>query len=147
MRFHDVQDIEVKGLEDMQTWQRVDGSSLGKEANVMGSRFALSLKHTGTEQEVAKDRLVVKGHKDKDKFNVLHDATTLHQRSTRLIVCIAGMFGFDVWSHDITQAYLQSDSPLQIKFVLRPPSELHFPEGQVLRLVKPLYELADSDDY
>ena len=57
------------------------------------------------------------------------------------------MFGFDVWSHDITQAYLQSDIPPQRNVFLRPPSELKFPKGQLLRLVKPLYGLADSGDY
>ena len=69
VRFHDARDKEIKGLEPMQTWERVDGSSVPEGANVMGSRFSLSLKHAGTEQEVTKARLVVQGHTDREKYN------------------------------------------------------------------------------
>ena len=134
-RFEDARRKEVEGLEDMGTWEEVDERNVPRDANVMGSRFTLTFKYSGTAQELAKARLVVQGHTDREKFNVVHDSTTLHQRSIRIIVSLAGMFGFDVWAHDITQAYLQSESPLLRKVYLRPPAELHLPKGRLLRLI------------
>lgn len=57
------------------------------------------------------------------------------------------MNDFKLWAHDITQAYLQSDSPLVRNVYIKPPPELRMPKGRVLRLIKPLYGLADSGDY
>ena len=62
----------------------------------MASRFAFSIKHVGTDQEIVKVRMVVQGHTDRDKFNVVHDTTTLHHRSIRVITSIAVMFGYKI---------------------------------------------------
>ena len=118
----------------MGTWEEVDERNLPQNANVMGSRFTLAVKHVGTTQEMAKAGVLVKGHTDREKFNVVHNSTALHQRSIRIVVPLAGMYGFEVWAHDITQAYLQSESPLLRKVYLRPPAELHMPKGRLLRL-------------
>lgn len=57
------------------------------------------------------------------------------------------MQGYDFWAHDITQSYLQSDSSQQRDVYLIPPPELKFPKGQLLKLIKALYVLANSGHY
>lgn len=146
-RFDAARKLEVDGLESMGTWKRFDLRNVGKDANVLGSRFALATKNVGSADEKEKARLIVQGHTDREKFNVVHNSTTLHQRSMRIILSIAAMHQFQVWSHDITQAYPQSDSPLLRGVYILPPSELNMPEHTALKLVKPLYGLADSGDY
>lgn len=68
--------------------------------------MVLAIKHFGTNEGKAKARRVVQGHTDRERFNLVHDPTTLMQKSIRLIASIASMHDFMIWSHDITQAYL-----------------------------------------
>jgi hypothetical protein len=45
--------------------------------NVLPVRFVLALKTVGADKEVLKARFVLGGHRDKDKINLVHRATTL----------------------------------------------------------------------
>lgn len=88
----------------------MDERNVPKIRNVVGSRFSLTVKHTEKTQEKAKPRLIFQDHNEKEKMNVLQDSNTLNQRSVRPIVYLEGMFRFDVWAHDMTEAYLHSKS-------------------------------------
>lgn len=57
------------------------------------------------------------------------------------------MHDFETWSHDITQAYLQSDTPLQRNVYRKPPPERSLSEIIVLRTCEPFYGIADSAEY
>nr|AHF58602.1 polyprotein [Chondrus crispus] len=146
-RFMSAKKKELEGLEKMGTWKRVASKDMPEGANLLGTRFALAIKNAGTPEEKPKARLVVQGHTDRDKFNVIHDSTALHQRSIRIIVSMAASEKFKIWSHDITQAYLQSEFPLKREVYLRPPPELKLAKDRVLKLIKPLYGLSESGDY
>lgn len=99
--------------------------------------ICVAIKNVGTDREKVKARLVVQGHTDREKYNVVRDTTTLHQVYIRIVAALAAMHHYKIWAHDITQAYLQSDSPLRRDVFLRPPREMKIPKSQVLRLIKP----------
>jgi hypothetical protein len=50
---------------------------------------------------------------------------------------------------DIIQAYLQSEMDLQYIIYMRLPEllEQSYPEGTVIRIIKPLYRIAESGVY
>ena len=52
-----------------------------------------------------------------------------------------------MWTEDVSQTYLESASELLREVYLRPNRQLHVPAGYVLKLLRPLYGLADSGDY
>lgn len=112
----------------------------------MPSRFVLTIKHKNTGEEIWKARFVLGGHKDKGKDRVVHSATTLKQASIRLLIALATIFGFDMWSTDITQAYLQSESNLRRKIFDR-PDVLELGPDELLHVIKPLHGLSDAGDY
>ena len=77
----------------------------------------------------------------------MHNSTTVRHSSIRLILSLAVTYRLRVWTHDISQAYLQSSHALTRSIYLHPPAELGLPAGTVPRLLKPIYGLADSGDY
>lgn len=54
------------------------------------------------------------------------------------------MPGMRLFSHDITQEYLQSDNPLPRTVCIRTPPYMVLYEDMVLRVVNPLYGIPES---
>lgn len=81
-------------------------------------RFVLTLKEFGTHNETPKARYVAQGHMDKEKEFLVHNTTILRQRSIRIIVSFAAVKGYRIFSHDVQQAYLQSDEELTRKIFI-----------------------------
>lgn len=65
--------------------------------------------------------------------------------SVRLILTLRKILSFDVWSLNVSQAYLQSAS--RRSDVLIRHKELYLLLGELFLFVKPLYGLSDSGDY
>ena len=145
--FDEAKAKEIKGLIDRGTWKVVSTHDLPQDANIMGGRFVLAIKNEGTKDEVYKARYVVQGYRDKMKTSLVHDSATSRQISTRILVGLAAIFGFRLFSTDVTQAYLQSSSDLMREVYIKPGKEFNLRPNEILKLLRPLYGLADSGDY
>ena len=111
---------EVKGLEHCGVWVKIPKARLPKDANMLGGRFVLTLKRAGTEHETHKARFVAQGFSDRDKDYIIQNITSLRQSSVRMIVSFAATRGYRIFSHDVTQAYTQSDECLTRELYLKP---------------------------
>ena len=118
-----------------------------ENANILNGRFVLAIKDSGTNKEVWKARYVVQGHKDKLKLSFVHDTSTAVQFSVKLLVGLAALFEFRLFSTDVTQAYLHSTEELSRDVYVKPSSKVDLESNQLLKLLKPLYGPADSGDY
>jgi hypothetical protein len=137
---------EIQGLMDRETFEVVMREEIPAFANIIGSRFVMALYYTETEQPVWKAGFAAQCHTDAERHTLVQNAKSLRQTSIRLIVALAAMFGFKVSSGDVSQAYLQAVDRLARQVYLRPTRELRLRPGAVLKLLRPLYELADSGD-
>jgi hypothetical protein len=95
---------------------------------------------------VQKARFCLGGHRDFLKHRIVHTASTLSQNSTRLILSLAAILGWDVWTTDVQQAYLQSAQKLQKEIFLKTDA-LELGPNEFLKLVLPLYGLSEAGDY
>jgi Reverse transcriptase (RNA-dependent DNA polymerase) len=136
---------ELFGLIERGTFRLVLREEAGSHPDVIPSRFVLSIKHESGEDRL-KARFVLGGHLDRDKKAQIHNTTNFKQQSIRIILALASIFGFDLWSSDVNQAYLQSASKLQRDIFIR-PEELNFGLNELLKLFLPLYGLTEGGDY
>eukprot|EP00171_Calliarthron_tuberculosum_P023641 IDg23641t1 len=138
---------EIAGLLSRGTFKVILREEVPPDANVLPGRFVLAIKSTEDGNIKFKARYVIGGHRDRFKHMMVHTASTLQPQSIRLLLALASMHGFDIWTSDVRQAYLQSAEPLSRDiFIKTPPMEFELESHQCLQLLKPLYGLCESGD-
>ena len=85
--------------------------------------------------------------RDKLKDLIVHSTATLQPQSVPMLLAIAAIFGFDIWTADMTQAYLQASEPIgRDIFIKRTTSEFEIYPDQCLQVLRPLYGICDAGD-
>jgi hypothetical protein len=105
------------------------------ESNYHGRSFVLAIKDSGTSKEIYKARYVVQCFRDKKKTSLVQDASTSKQQSMKLVIGLATIFGYRIFSTDVTQAYLQSAEPLMRDVNIKHSAEFELNANQVLKLL------------
>ena len=145
--FSDSKRKELEGLTDKGTWEVVSKASVPSDANILGGRFVLTIKKYQTDNEIYKARFVIQVYRDRLKTSPVHNANTTRHHSPRLLTAPASTLDLEIYSTDVTQAYIQSKDTLDRHVYLIPPEELQIDKRQILKLLRPLYQLAESGDY
>lgn len=144
-RFEKARKEEIKGLLDNGTFEIVKKSSVEKGARIYGTRFVDAVK-TVNNVEKLRSRLVAKNYDDNASTLISTKAPTVQRVSQRIALSSAATNSKSHKSYlrDITQAYPQSNDPLQRKVYLKPPPEMGLSDDDVLLAVGPLYGIPES---
>lgn len=145
--FDEAKAKELAGLAERGFYEVVFREDVPPDANVLGDRFVLAIKNANTQEEVYKARFVVQGHTDVEKNILMQNSTNLRQSSIRVLIALAAVSGFRLWSQDLLQAYLQSAEKLMRDVYVKPSREFKLLPNQLLKLLRPLYGQSDSGDY
>lgn len=122
------------------------------DIRIFKSRLVREVKGKTT-KPYEKSRLVVQGYNDTEKETVLTQSPTIQRMSQRLLLALGPTLIRDYNAkgelRDITQAYTQSVDMLARAIFVRLPIELKskYPEGTILRVVRPLYGVPESGLY
>jgi hypothetical protein len=111
------------------------------------------IKHPGTDKAYEKSRLVIQAYNDPRKNLILTQSPTVQRVSQRLILALAVTLKDNnnrtpsLYLRDISQAYIQSRTPLARDFYAKPPPELGLPPNTILKLVLPLYGVPEAGNH
>ena len=146
--------VEINGLLEKGVFEVVDRASVPEGTRLFKARFVDEVKFTGTANAKEKSRMVASGHNDAGKSSVITQAPTVQRMSQRAFISIgAGRLSDEVsfLMRNISQAYVQSFSSLQREFFLDPKQEIRsilgIDDDKVLRVLKPLYGIAEAGNH
>ena len=78
---------------------------------------------------------------------MMHTSQTVQSSSVRILLSLAAMHLFDVWTADVKQAYLQAALPLSRELLIKnAPREFELNPSECFQLLKPLCGLCESGD-
>lgn len=82
-------------------------------------------------------------------WNYQHDglftsAPTINRISHRLRLAVSVSARFDLFTRDVTKAFVNSKTSLRRAVYLRPPSEMNLEKGKVLKVDNPLYGIPEA---
>lgn len=116
-----------------------------------GCRFTMTRMNYNISEEKAKVRFVAKGFDDRDKSFIFLHTFILGSLSIRMVLSSATYHGFCIFSHVVTQAYLQSMEKLTRDLYIRVKkssrSGFGIKHDDILEREKPLYRLCDAGNY
>ena len=148
--FKDSRQKEITGLQEKGTFLEIPSSELPPGTRVFGSRFVDEIKFAGTDKAMEKSRLVIQAYNHNGKETTLTQSPTLQRVSQRLLISLAACLrpkGVHMFLRDISQAYVQSTSELNRPFYIHPPKKLGCAPGNIFKVVKPLYGIAESGNH
>lgn len=109
---------------------------LPKEPSRLERRLVLPIKNAGTNDKVRKALFVVQGRTDAGKHLMVCALRNIGQRTVRLLVTVAAIFGNRLWRLDVSQAYLKSTDHITRDIYIRPKDRLKLNSNQLLPLPK-----------
>jgi hypothetical protein len=114
---------ELRDLIERGTFKVFRRAELPEKPNVMSTRFVLSIKYDMNGVELYKARLVVRGFQDRYKRYLVHEPNVVHSTSVRILIALAALMGFTIWSEDVTQAFVQSSGEFLRDAFVETPKE------------------------
>lgn len=140
---------EIRNLQERGVFQIVPYEPSMNGERIFNTRLVNEMKGMPNEP-YKKTRMVVQGHSDKGKKEILTQSPTIQQSSQQISLAIAPSLSHcAVYLRDIIQAYVQLETPLKRIILARLPKEIaaQYPPNMIMQIIKPLYGLTEAGIY
>lgn len=104
--------IEIEGVKKRETWTVANHEEAPTNAKILVRRFDLVLKNFGTPNEKAQTRFITQDYCDQHKNDIVHDSSIIRPSSLGIILSTVADLSFNIFFHDVTQAYVLSKDKL-----------------------------------
>jgi hypothetical protein len=139
---------EINDLLKKRVFELITIDAVLRNVRIFNFRFVDQIKHLNTSDVYEKFRLVIQTYNDHDKTLMLTQLFIIQKISQRIIfVLTACTFHCHVYLRNITQAYVQSKISLNRTFFIRSLSELDLSKDSILRVVKSLYDVLETETH
>ncbi len=139
---------EINDLLERRVFELIIIENVLRNIEIFNFRFVDEIKHSSTSDAYEKSRLVMQAYNDQDKTLILTQSPIIQRMSQRIILVIAACTSHcHLYLRDITQTYVQSKTPLNKEFFIRSLSELNLSKNSILRVVKFLYDVLETETH
>jgi hypothetical protein len=139
---------EINDLLKRRVFELIIIEAVSRDVRIFNFRFVDEIKHSSTSDAYEKFRLVIQAYNDQDKTLILTQSSIIQRMSQRIILVLtACTFDCHLYLRDIIQAYVQSKISLNREFFIRLSFELVLSERSILKVVKPLYEVLETETH
>ncbi len=147
--FEDSRRKEINDLLERRVFELVIIDVVLRDVRIFNFRFVNEIKHSGTANVYEKSKLVIQTYNDHDKAQVLTQSSTIQRMSQRIILVLTACTISDcnLYLRNITQTYVQSKIFLNKEFFIRSSLELDLSEGSILKVIKFLYNVLETETH
>ncbi len=137
---------EINDLLEKRVFELITIDAVFRNVRIFNFRFVDEVKHSDIADVYEKFRLVIQIYNDQDKTLMLTQSFTIQRMSQRIILVLTAFISdCHLYLRDITQTYVQSNISLNRSFFIRSFFELDLSKNSILRVVKSLYEVLETE--
>jgi hypothetical protein len=139
---------EINNLLERRVFELIIIENVFRNIRIFNFRFVDEIKHSSTSDAYEKFRLVMQTYNDQDKTLILTQSSIIQRMSQRIILVIAACISHcHLYLRDITQTYVQLKTSLNREFFIRSFFELDLSKDSILRVVKFLYDVLETETH
>jgi hypothetical protein len=140
---------EINDLLEKRVFELIIIDAVFRDVRIFNFRFVDEIKHSNISDVYEKFRLVIQTYNDHDKTLMLTQSSIIQRMSQRIILVLTACIMFDChfYLKNITQAYVQSKISLNRQFFIRSLFELDLSKNSILRVVKSLYDVLETETH
>ncbi len=138
---------EINDLLKRRVFELIIIENVSRDVRIFNFRFVDEIKHSSTSDAYEKFKLVIQAYNDQDKTLIFTQSFIIQRMSQRIILTLTAITKHDLYLRDITQTYVQSKILLNRAFFIRSSSELDLSKNSILRVVKSLYDVFETETH
>jgi hypothetical protein len=139
---------EIIDLLEKRVFELIIIDTVLKNVRIFNFRFVDEIKHSSIADVYEKSRLMIQIYNDHDKTLMLTQSSIIQRMSQRIILALtACIFDCHLYLRNITQTYVQSKISLNRQFFIRSSLELDLSKNSILRIVKLLYDVSETETH
>jgi hypothetical protein len=140
---------KINDLLEKRVFELIIIDAVLRNVRIFNFRFVDEIKHSDISDVYEKFRLMIQTYNDHDKTLMLTQSSIIQRMSQRIILVLTACIMFDChfYLKNITQAYVQSKIFLNRQFFIRSSFELDLSKNSILRVVKSLYDVLETETH